>query len=191
MIFERSMRRSLGVVVAGNQQSASKFWSSGDTGLSQERSMAIIEKLKVTPPPLICLVALLIGLALNAVWPLVSIPSLVRYIAGAVLIFASVLAMPGILTRFRRMHTTFDVRKFPSAFIADGPFTLSRNPTYVALVLLFIGLSVTLSNLWVLIWLVPATIVVDRYVIPEEERRLEAAFGDQYRRYKLRVRRWL
>ena len=47
------------------------------------------------------------------------------------------------------------------------------------------------NNLWVLIWLVPATVIIDRYVIPEEERRLERVFGDQYRAYKSQVRRWL
>ena len=153
--------------------------------------MAITEKLKTTPPPLICLVALLIGLALNAIWPLVSIPGHLGYVAGSLLIFGSLLAMPSILIKFRRMNTTFDVRKSPSAFIADGLYRFSRNPSYVALVLLFIGLGVALSNVWVLILIVPATVIIDRYVIPEEERRLELAFGDQYRSYKSQVRRWL
>lgn len=153
--------------------------------------MTITEKLKTTPPPLICLSALLISLALNAIWPLVSIPDHVRYIAGSLLIFGSLLAMPSILIKFRRMNTPFDVRKSPSSFIADGLYRFSRNPSYVALVLLFIGLGMTLSNLWVLIWLVPATVIIDRYIIPEEERRLERAFGDQYCAYKSQVRRWL
>ena len=153
--------------------------------------MTITEKLKITPPPLIFLAALLISLALNAIWPLVSIPGYLRYIAGSLLIVGSLLAMPSILIKFRRMNTPFDVRKSPSAFIADGLYRFSRNPSYAALVLFFIGLGVALSNLWVLIWLVPATIIIDRCVIPEEERRLEQAFGDQYRAYKSQVRRWL
>ncbi|MGA8655646.1 MAG: methyltransferase [Chthoniobacterales bacterium] len=66
------------------------------------------------------------------------------------------------------MNTTFDVRKSPSAFIADGLYRFSRNPSYVALVPRFIGLGVVLSNLWVLIWLVPASVLIDRDVIPEE-----------------------
>ncbi len=89
------------------------------------------------------------------------------------------------------MNTPFDVRKSPSALIVDGLYRFSRNPSYVALVLLFIGLGVALSNLWVLIALVPATLIIDRYVIPEEERRLEEVFGEEFRAYKARVRRWL
>jgi protein-S-isoprenylcysteine O-methyltransferase Ste14 len=153
--------------------------------------MAITEKLKTTPPPLICLGALLISLALNAIWPLVSIPGHMRYSAGGLLIFGSLLAMPSILIKFRRMNTPFDVRKSPSTFITDGLYRFSRNPSYIALVLLFIGIGVALSNLWVLVWLIPAIVIIDRYVIPEEERRLERAFGDQYRAYKSQVRRWL
>jgi len=153
--------------------------------------MASTENLKTTPPPLICLVALLIGLALNAIWPLVSIPDHVRYIAGSLLIFGSLLAMPSILVKFRRMKTTFDVRKSPSAFIADGLYRFCRNPSYVALVLLFIGLGFVLSILRLLIWLVPVAVIIDRYVILEEERRLELAFGDQYRDYKAPVKPWL
>jgi protein-S-isoprenylcysteine O-methyltransferase Ste14 len=153
--------------------------------------MGITEKLKTTPPPLIFLAALLISLALNAIWPLVSIPDHIRYIAGGLLIFGSLLAMPSILIKFRRMDTSFDVRKLPSTFITDGLYRFSRNPSYVALVLLFIGIGVALSNLWELICLIPAIVVIDRHVIPEEERRLERAFGDQYRVYKSQVRRWL
>ena len=153
--------------------------------------MATTEKLRTTPPPLICIAALLIGLALDAIWPLVSIPDYLRYIVGGLLIVGSLLAMPGILIKFRRTNTPFDVRKSPSAFITDGLYKFSRNPSYVALVVLFIGLGVALSNLWVVIWLVPAAVIIDKYVIPEEERRLEQAFGNQYRVYKAQVRRWL
>jgi protein-S-isoprenylcysteine O-methyltransferase Ste14 len=153
--------------------------------------MAIAINLKTTPPPLICLATLLIGIALNAIWPLASIPDHLRYASGSLLIFGSLLAMPSILIKFRRVNTTFDVRKSPSALIKDGLYRFSRNPSYVALVFLFIGLGVALSNLWVPILLIPATGIIDRYVIPEEERRLELAFGDQYRAYKSQVRRWL
>lgn len=153
--------------------------------------MAITEKLKTTPPPLICLAALLIGLALNAIWPLISIPDHLRYIAGSLLIFGSLLAMPSILIKFRRMNTPFDVRRSPSALIRDGLYRFSRNPSYIALVLLLIGLGVALSNLWILICLIPAFSVIDRCVIPEEERRLEQTFGAQYLAYTSQLRRWL
>jgi protein-S-isoprenylcysteine O-methyltransferase Ste14 len=153
--------------------------------------MAIAINLKATPPPLICLATLLISVAFNAIWPPVSIQDHLRYVFGSLLIFGSLLAMRSILVKFRCLNTTFDVRKSPSVLIKVGLYRLSRNPLYVALVVLFIGLGVVMSNLWVPILLVPATAIIVRYVIPEEERRLESAFGDRYRAYKSQVRRWL
>ena len=153
--------------------------------------MVIADKLRTTPPPLICLAALALGLAFNRWWPLALIPTQVRYVAGGLLMLGPVIAMPGILRSFRRVNTPFDVRKSPTAFVSGGLYAFSRNPSYVALLLFFTGVGVVLSNAWVPIWLVPAAVIIDRYVIPEEERRLERVFGEQYRAYASRVRRWL
>ncbi len=152
--------------------------------------MKIGAKLRTVPPPLICAAAVLIGVVAEMILPLVTVSS-VRYVAGGILIASSLLAMPGILVKFSRKKTPFDVRKDPSALITNGLFRFSRNPSYVALLVLCIGIGVSLSSVWVLIFLVPAAIVIDSFVIPEEERRLEKAFGDEYRVYKSTVPRWL
>lgn len=110
---------------------------------------------------------------------------------GGLLIVGTLVAMPGILVKFRRNKTPFDVRKDPSVLITSGLFKLSRNPSYVALLILCVGIGIILSNLWVLICLVPAGIIIDRFVIPEEEHRLDKAFGKEYRTYKSTVRRWV
>lgn len=152
--------------------------------------MKIGVTLRTVPPPVICAASVLMGIVAEIIWPLFAI-STSRYIVGGVLIVGSFLAMPGILVKFRRNKTPFDVRKDPSALIIDGLYTFSRNPSYVALLVLCIGIGILLSNLWVLICLLPAAIIIDRFVIPEEERRLERAFGNDYLRYKSTVRRWL
>ena len=73
--------------------SRASAWTSQSHPTSRKgrRSTAITEKLKTTPPPLICLAALLVGLGLHAIWPLVSIPGHLRYSAGSLLIFGSLL----------------------------------------------------------------------------------------------------
>lgn len=147
-------------------------------------------QLRTTPPPLICATAVLIGVLSEMIWPLVTI-STSRYIIGGILIISSLLAMPSILVKFRRKKTPFDVRKDPSALITEGLYNYSRNPSYVALFILCVGIGILLSKLWVLIWLLPAGIIIDRYVIPEEEIRLEKAFGKEYQEYKSNVRRWV
>ncbi len=152
--------------------------------------MTIGAKLGTTPPPIICGTAVFAGVIVEMIWPLVSLSSN-RYIIGGFLIVGSLLAMPGILVKFRREKTPFDVRKDPSALITSGLYKRSRNPTYIALMVLCVGIGVLLSNFWVIVFLVPAGIVIDRYVIPEEERRLEQVFGEEYQTYKSSVRRWV
>jgi hypothetical protein len=78
-----------------------------------------------------------------------------------------------------------------SRLITDGPYRFSRNPGYVSLTMLYLGLGILLDNGWVLILVVPVLVVMDRWVIRREDRHLEARFGDDFRRYRARVRRWL
>ena len=145
----------------------------------------------VIPPPVIYTFALLIGIGLNYLWPTSPLPGFWAFAAGAVLIIASILIMPPVLLRFRRAGTTFDVRKAASTLITEGPYRFSRNPTYVSLTLLYVGLGVIFNNAWILILVVPLFLVMDLWVVRREETHLEEKFGEAYIRYKSTVRRWL
>lgn len=143
------------------------------------------------PPPLIYVVALLVGLALNYLWPVSLLPTWWAYLIGIVLVIASVLIMPSVLLRFRRARTPFNVRKPATALITDGPYRFSRHPGYVALTLLYLGVALLLNNVWVLAMVMPALLVMDLWIVRREERHLEERFGEQYLRYKGTVRRWV
>jgi protein-S-isoprenylcysteine O-methyltransferase Ste14 len=77
------------------------------------------------------------------------------------------------------------------ALVASGPFRFTRNPMYVGMVVLGIGAALVIGT-W-LMWLVPVVVfVLDQFVIiPYEESSMERAFGEAYREYRARVRRWL
>jgi protein-S-isoprenylcysteine O-methyltransferase Ste14 len=79
----------------------------------------------------------------------------------------------------------------PGRLVVDGPFRFSRNPLYVSLTLMYLGISVAANALWPLAFLIFAVVIVDRGVILQEERFLEKRFGEEYRSYKARVRRWV
>lgn len=81
--------------------------------------------------------------------------------------------------------------KRTTAIVRTGPYRFSRNPIYVSFILLVLGLSVWLNNLWLLVTLVPAVGLIAVVVIPREERFLERNLHDQYSSYKATVRRWL
>ena len=141
-------------------------------------------------PPLIYLGFFAIGVGVDSIWPVELLPQTVQYVAGAAIIAASGVIVVSTLRLFRRARTPFDVRKPASVLITDGVFRLSRNPGYVALTLLCVGLAILIDTLWVFVLLVPALVVMHYGVIIREERYLERRFGDEYLRYKASVRRW-
>jgi len=142
-------------------------------------------------PPLIYLAALWIGVGLNHWWPIRLLPGPWGGVAGVVLIVVGIAIMPPVLMRFHRAGTAFNPHKPASALITDGPYRLSRNPAYIALTLWYLGIGFLLNNGWVLVLAIPVLLVMDRLIVPGEERHLEAKFGEQYLRYKSQVRRWL
>ena len=80
----------------------------------------------------------------------------------------------------------------PTTTIVDaGPYRFTRNPIYLGMVLGLIGLAIAINSLWLLMMLVPFALVIRYGVITREEAYLERKFGDVYRRYCARVRRWL
>ncbi|NIS80509.1 MAG: DUF1295 domain-containing protein [Anaerolineales bacterium] len=75
--------------------------------------------------------------------------------------------------------------------VTNGVFSVSRNPSYLGLALVFVGLGLVFRSLWFLIVLLPTIVAVHIVLIVPEERYLEEKFGEEYRRYKLSVRRWI
>jgi protein-S-isoprenylcysteine O-methyltransferase Ste14 len=78
-----------------------------------------------------------------------------------------------------------------AALVTEGPFRYSRNPIYVALTLLYLGVALLINALWILLLVVPAVLVLRYGVIAREEAYLAWKFGDTYRQYTAQVRRWL
>jgi protein-S-isoprenylcysteine O-methyltransferase Ste14 len=73
----------------------------------------------------------------------------------------------------------------------EGPFRYSRNPSYLALALIYAGIASLRNSLWAMLLLPPVVMVMQREVIGREERYLERAFGEEYLAYKAQVRNWV
>ena len=78
-----------------------------------------------------------------------------------------------------------------TTIVNTGPYRFTRNPIYLGMVLGLIGLAIALNSLWLLLMLVPFALVIRYGVVTREEVYLERKFGDVYRGYRSRVRRWL
>jgi protein-S-isoprenylcysteine O-methyltransferase Ste14 len=93
--------------------------------------------------------------------------------------------------RFKRAGTTIKPFQDSSALVTDGPFAFSRNPIYLSAVVGLLGIFVVLGSLSPLVTIPPFVYIIRTRFIAVEERMLEETFGDAYRDYMKRVRRWI
>ena len=87
--------------------------------------------------------------------------------------------------------TTLQPSEEPTSLVTVGPYRISRNPVYLGMAAILLGVAVFLGT--PVAWVFPAlfVILIGFLVIPGEERKLEILFGERYREYKKRVRRWI
>ena len=142
-------------------------------------------------PPLIMISGVLVGIGLQALWPLSFLPRAAgHWIGGSLMVGALAFGAWAIQT-FRRAGTTPNPHADVTAFVTTGPFAFSRNPMYVTNVVFQVGAAFLLDNVWILM-LAPVTwLLLDRVIIVGEERYLADKYGATYDAYRGRVRRWL
>lgn len=143
----------------------------------------------IAPPPLVYAGAIVIGALLDRLVPLGSAPRVAWL--GAVLIALGLAGSIWAVATFRRAGTSLIPRGQTRAFVATGPYKLTRNPMYVGLTLQAIGLLLILGSVWGYALLAVALVIIHIGVIKPEEAHLEARFGQDYLDYKRRVRRWV
>lgn len=146
---------------------------------------------KAAPAPLIYAGVLLVGILLSLAFPVSFLPRLVTWIAGAACVLLPFLLGFAALGAMRRAGTSVNPYRPTTAVLTGGPFRLTRNPMYLAMAIQYVGLALLFNALWAIALLPVALVVVHFTVIQREERYLEQKFGEQYRNYKARVRRWL
>jgi protein-S-isoprenylcysteine O-methyltransferase Ste14 len=111
--------------------------------------------------------------------------------AGWVLAVIGFLIVGWAVARFVKEKTHVDVRKPATTLVIQGPYRFSRNPMYLAATLLYAGVAIAYGKTATLVFLIPCLIVMHYGVITREERYLDGKFGDTYRDYRTKVRRWL
>jgi protein-S-isoprenylcysteine O-methyltransferase Ste14 len=148
----------------------------------------------VIKPPLLFLVALGLGCLLSVVLPIgAPLASPNGLALGVGITFVAIGLALAILAirRFRLAGTSVVPGEPSTVLVVKGPYQFTRNPIYIGFVLLYFGLAIILTSLWVLVLLIPVLIVLQRGVVEREEIYLERQFGEAYRKYQARVPRWL
>ena len=145
----------------------------------------------VAPPPLLYGAAFIVVLVLNWFKPMPIFGHAVALWPGLTLaVFSVGIAIWGVAT-MRAAGTNVNPFLPTTAIVTSGPFRFSRNPLYLALTLLYFGLTVAFNTWWGIVVLVPLLIIMHFGVVLREERYLEKKFGDEYRRYKAKVGRYV
>ncbi len=78
-----------------------------------------------------------------------------------------------------------------SHLVASGPFAITRNPMYLGIIVAMAGLSVAIGTIAGPVATLALFLFINFVSIPYEEAKMEAQFGEEYRAYKKRVRRWI
>jgi len=143
------------------------------------------------PPPFLYVAFFLLGLLLERTAPAVSLPR------GLSLAVAAILLLPGFGLLFWSLFLFFKARTSPlpmvptTTIVRSGPYRWTRNPMYLAMLLIYTGVALWFDVFWALVFVPAVIFLVGRLVIGKEERYLEEKFGEEYRRYRSEVRRWI
>lgn len=148
----------------------------------------------IARPPMLFLAALLLGLVFDHLLPRpFAVPGtdLVHWMtAGTTILVGVALAAAGI-RNFYRAATPVPTIKPTRVLVTTGIHGCTRNPIYIGMFLVYGGIGIGAQSPWALILTLPLAITIRYGVVAREEAYLERRFGDAYRDYKARVRRWV
>lgn len=139
-------------------------------------------------------VPLLAALALHWLAPLPRLgawPGLAGAIGGAALIAAGIWIVGLARRELRRYGQPTDPGRATGQLVTTGIFARSRNPLYLGAACLILGVALASGVAWIALLLVPSLVACHYLLIRPEERYLAARFGEEYRAYAARVRRWV
>ncbi len=137
-------------------------------------------------PPLLLALALLVGFGARWLVSLEWVPG-----AGPAVIAVSLGLFSWAVYTMRSGDASIPTNEPTDAIVTRGAFRFSRNPIYVSMLLLQVGVGIWANSLWFLGLAAISAMLLSWGVISREEQYLERKFGEEYLAYKARVRRWL
>ena len=148
----------------------------------------------IARPPFMFLGSLLAGFLVNWLLPLpfpAAWAGTLSWIIAGLLILIGLSVFAAGIRNFTGAGTPVPTSEPTRALVTTGIHGITRNPIYLGMFLIYAGIGIAAQNLWILILLVPLAIAMRYGVVAREETYLEKLFGEAYRDYKIRVRRWI
>jgi protein-S-isoprenylcysteine O-methyltransferase Ste14 len=149
---------------------------------------------KRIPPPLLFLLSYIAGEGLHYIIPLPVtrfMPIGGSHFLCALFLGVGVLVVLTSVATFVAAKTTVIPYRRAARLVTHGPYRVTRNPMYVGVTLIYLGVAALRAVLWPVLLLPIPLAILNYVVIPQEESLLRATFGAAYEQYCARVRRWL
>ena len=154
--------------------------------MSQESERAGVS----APPPLIFAGALVTGLTLGRILHVGEPENALAKNVGAAAIAAGLLLGGAAFGTFKRKGTNVNPYAPSTTLVTGGVFARTRNPMYVGMTSIYIGIALRARSIPAFVMLPVALALLDSGVVDREERYLERLFGETYRAYRETVPRW-
>ena len=142
-------------------------------------------------PPLVYLAGIVIGFLANIWMPITVVSYLVTWAVGGILIICGTVLTGYAVLKFKDVGTTVRPDHAASTLVITGPYELTRNPMYLGLTVVYLGIAIAGQSVWALILFPVVLAIIQPRAIEPEEVFLEKRFGANYVNYAAKVRRWL
>ncbi|HKF13491.1 MAG TPA: isoprenylcysteine carboxylmethyltransferase family protein [Xanthobacteraceae bacterium] len=142
-------------------------------------------------PPLVYLAGIVIGLLASIWMPAKVVPYSLAWTVGGILVACGVVLTGSAALKFKDARTTVRPDRAASSLVTAGPYKITRNPMYLGLAFVYLGIAVADQSVWALVLLPVVLAIIQRLAIEPEEAFLERRFGGAYINYKQRVSRWI
>ena len=116
---------------------------------------------------------------------------MVEWIIAGLLILIGIAIFAAGVRGFSRAATPVQGTRPTAVLVVTGIHGWSRNPIYLGMFLVYFGIGIAVRSPSILILTLPLAVIIRYGVVAREEAYLERRFGDAYRDYKARVRRWV
>jgi len=153
------------------------------------KNSAILSGLLV-PPPIYYFAAIAIAVVARILFETQPLLHPAFETVGTVLIALSIVLALWAKYTMSLKRTTTNSYKESSAIVTSGPFRFSRNPMYLSITALTIGLAFVFND-WILLILTAVAVFITNIVIKREEHYLTKKFNQEYLVYKMGVGRWI
>ncbi|MDP4211288.1 MAG: isoprenylcysteine carboxylmethyltransferase family protein [Bacteroidota bacterium] len=145
------------------------------------------------PPPLFYVSLFLFSLLLQRYYPVSRgfFQTSIAHLGGSVIIAFGLMTTAPALRQFFKTKNTLITVKPATSLQTNGIYSVSRNPMYLGLLFVYLGVALIFGNWWTIILLPLLFVLINYFIILQEEKYLLKAFGASYSDYKKKVRRWL